>query len=178
MGSGGAIHNAANGILSSEQLHDHGKQCHWSRRPGRMETISGHGAAAQGGGIANFGNLTIVHCTVANNAAFGGDSSPGIYFGPYDGGASSGGGLYCASDSVFDDRVMPFWLRILTVGGAPSGPPAVAGAATGPDVNGAITSEGHNLLGRSDGCTGFTSDDQQGGTTDDTRLDPMLGHSG
>jgi hypothetical protein len=135
--------------------------------------ISGSGAAARGGGIANFGNLTIVHCTVANNAAFGGDAYLGIYFGPYDGAASSGGGLYCASGSVLDtgDAILA---PNTVVGGAGAGPPAVAGPATGPDVNGAITSQGHNLLGRSDGCSGFTADDQQGGTTDDTRLDPRL----
>jgi hypothetical protein len=137
---------------------------------------AGHGAAAQGGGIANFGNLTVVHCTLANNAALAGDSSPG-FFGPYDGGASSGGGLYCAPDSVSAIRGA-ILAPNTTVGGAPGGPPAIAGAATGPDVNGAITSEGHNLLGRSDGCTGFTTDDQQGGTTDDTRLDPRLGTLG
>ena len=64
------------------------------------------------------------------------------------------------------------------MGGATGGLPGHPGIATGPDVNGAVTSQGHNLLGRSDGCTGFTTDDQQGGTTDGTRLDPKLGTLG
>lgn len=49
------------------------------------------------------------------------------------------------------------------------------GAPTGADVSGGVTSEGHNLLGRSDGCTGFAATDKQGGTTNETRLDPKLG---
>ena len=177
MGFGGAIHNAANSTLSLSNCTITSNSA--TGCDARVLTdfyFALYGAAAQGGGIANFGNLMIVHSTVANNAAFGGASSPG-HSGPLNGGASSGGGLYGAPDSVsaIRDAILA---PNQTVGGAPGGPPAVAGATTGPDVNGAITSEGHNLLGRSDGCTGFTADDQQGGTTDDTRLDPRLGSLG
>ena len=177
MGSGGAIHNAANSILSlSNCTITANSATGCDARVHNDFTFATYGAAAQGGGIANFGDLMMVHCTVANNAAFGGASSPG-YQGPLDGGASSGGGVYGAPDSVsaIRDAILA---PNRTVGGAPSGAPAVAGAATGPDVNGAVTSQGHNLLGRSDGCTGFTTDDQQGGTTDETRLDPKLGALG
>jgi hypothetical protein len=178
MGFGGAIHSAANSILSVSNctITANTATGRDAQVPGSGTAPAVYGAGAQGGGIANFGDLMIVHCTVANNAAFGGASSPG-FSGPLDGGASSGGGLYCASESVaaIGDAILA---PNRTVSGAPSGPPAVAGAATGPDVNGAIMSEGHNLLGRSDGCTGFTSDDLQGGMTDDTRLDPKLGTLG
>jgi hypothetical protein len=174
MGSGGAIHNAANSILLLSDCTITANSATGCDARVLSDAYPGYGAAAQGGGIANFGDLMIVHCTVANNAAFGGASSNGYPFGPTAGGASSGGGLYCASGSVatIGDAILA---PNRTVGGAPSGPPAVAGAATGPDVNGAITSEGHNLLGRSDGSTGFTTDDLLGGATDDTRLDPQLG---
>ena len=174
MGSGGAIHNAANSILSlSDCTITANSATGCDARVLTDFAFAVYGAAAQGGGIANFGDLMIVHCTVANNAAFGGASSPG-YPGPIAGGASSGGGLYCASGSVaaIGDAILA---PNRTVGGAPSGAPAVPGAATGPDVNGAVTSYGYNLLGRSDGCTGFTTDDLLGGATDDTRLDPQLG---
>jgi hypothetical protein len=176
-GAGGAIHNAANSILSLSNCTitaNSATGCDARVLPDFVFAVDG--AAAQGGGIANFGDLMIVHCTLANNAAFGGASSPG-HLGPLDGGASSGGGLYCAPDSVsaIRDAVLA---PNRTVGGAPGGSPAVAGSATGPDVNGAVTSEGHNLLGRSDGCSGFSADDQQGGATDDTRLDPDLGTLG
>ena len=177
MGSGGAINNAANSILSLSDCTITANSATGCNARVLSDAYPGYGAAAQGGGIANFGDLMIVHSTVANNAAFGGASSTGYPFGPTAGGASSGGGLYCASGSVaaLGDAILA---PNRTVGGAPSGPPAVAGAATGPDVNGAITSQGHNLLGRSDGSTGFTMGDQQGGTTDDTRLDPRLGTLG
>jgi hypothetical protein len=176
-GSGGAIHNAANAILSLSNCTITANSA--TGREARILpdfSFALHGAAGRGGGIANFGTVTIVHCTVASNAALGGASSPG-YLGPLDGGPSSGGGLYAAPDSVSvirDTILAPNG----TVGGAPGAAPAGPGAATGPDVNGAVSSQGHNLLGRSDGCTGFTTDDQQGGTTDDTRLDPRLGALG
>jgi hypothetical protein len=177
MGSGGAIHNAANGTLSLSNCTITAN--HATGRDARVLndfSFAVRGAVAQGGGIANFGTLMIVNCTVANNTAFGGASSPG-HSGPLDGGASSGGGLFGGPDSastIRDTILAPNQ----TVGGPPSGSPAVVGAATGPDVNGAVTSQGHNLLGRSDGCTGFTAEDQQGGTTDETRLDPRLGAFG
>jgi hypothetical protein len=177
MGSGGAIYNAATGYLSLSNCTVAGNRA--TGPDAWFMELAGHGAPAQGGGITNLGTLTIGHCTVANNAALAGNSNRGQLgaFGPYDGGISSGGGLYCASNSVttIRDAILA---PNRTVGGAPSEPPAVAGAATGPDVNGAVTSEGHNLLGRSDGCTGFTMDDLQGGTTDESRLDPKLGPLG
>ena len=174
MGSGGAIYNApysplwlSNCTITANNARGADARTFTDFYPAT------HGAAAQGGGIANLGYLTIVHCTVANNAAVGGASSPG-HFGTFDGGASSGGGLYCAPDSVTGIRDV-ILAPNRAVGGAPSGPPAVAGATTGPDMNGTVVSEGHNLLGRSDGTDGFRTDDQLGGTSDDTRLDPMLG---
>jgi len=123
-------------------------------------------AEARGGGVASFGSLTVVHSTVANNMTVGGNNGTSS-----GGGASSGGGLYCAADSSAElgDTVLA---GNVAVGGNPGG------VVTGPDVAGAVSSQGHNLLGRSDGCTGFTSADLQGGTTNDTRLDPKLGTLG
>jgi hypothetical protein len=175
MGLGGAIHNADTGTLSVSNCTITANSTKGA--DGIQVQIASRGAAAQGGGIANFGNLVMVNSTLASNTARGGDSKPGMFFGPFDGGASSGGGLYNATGSVSTVHDSVFAPNS-TVGGAGAGSPAGPGAATGPDVNGAVTSQGHNLLGRSDGCTGFTTDDQQGGTTDDTRLDPRLGALG
>jgi len=175
MGLGGAIHNANTGTLSVNNCTIIANSTKGAN--GIQVQIASQGAAARGGGIANFGNLVIADITLASNTARGGDSKPGIFFGPYDGGASSGGGLYNATGSVSTVHDSIFAPNS-TVGGAGAGSPAGPGAATGPDVNGAVTSHGHNLLGRSDGCTGFTTDDQQGGTTDDNRLDPRLGTLG
>ena len=135
------------------------------------------GAVAQGGGVANLGTLTIVHSTVASNMAIGGDSLGQVSGTGIDGGASFGGGFYSTAGSVSITRDTIFAPNA-AVGGVPGGPPGHTGIATGPDVNGAVSSQGHNLLGRSDGCTGFTIDDQQGGMTADTRLDPKLGNLG
>jgi hypothetical protein len=175
MGLGGAIHNADTGTLAVSNCTIIANSTKGA--DGIPVEIASRGAAAQGGGIANFGNLVIANSTLANNTTRGGDSKPGIYFGPYDGGASSGGGLYNATGSVSTVHDSIFAPNS-TVGGAGAGAPAGPGAASGPDVNGAVTSQGHNLVGRSDGCTGFTADDQLGGTTDDTRLDPKLGTLG
>jgi hypothetical protein len=170
MGLGGAIHNVGNLSVSNCTIIANSTK----GADGIQVEIASHGAAARGGGIANFGSLLMVNSTLASNTARGGDSKPGMFFGPFDGGASSGGGLSNATGSVSTVHDSIFAPNS-TVGGAGAGSPAVAGAATGPDVNGAVISQGHNLLGRSDGSTGFTTDDQQGGTSDDTRLDPKLG---
>jgi hypothetical protein len=176
VGSGGAIYNAGTGTLSLTN-------CTVTDNTATGANVlytppfSLPGAAAQGGGVANLGTLTIVHSTLANNTAIGGDSDGRGSTSTDDGGASFGGGLYSAAGSVSSTRDTIFAPNAAK-GGAAGGPPGNIGIATGPDVNGMVTSQGHNLLGRSDGCTGFTTDDQQGGTTDATRLDPKLGALG
>src|SRR5262249_5710441 len=137
---------------------------------GALTTIANGGAPAQGGGITNFGGLTMNHCTLANNSATGGGSSPGLLFIQVSAVSSSGGGLYSAFGSAADIR-NSILAPNTAVPGLSAGAPVPNGVAAGPDANGEITSEGHNLLGRSDGCSGFIGNDLQGGTTDDTRLD-------
>jgi hypothetical protein len=174
IGSGGAVYNTATATLSLTNctLTDNtavGANVRYT------PPFSLPGAVAQGGGIANLGTSTIAHSTVANNRAVGGDSL-GSSSGSDNGGASFGGGLYGATGSVSSTRDTIFAPNAAIGGvGFFAGQ---TGPATGPDVNGAVSSQGHNLLGRSDGCTGFTADDQQGGTTDPTRLDPKLGALG
>jgi len=174
-GTGGGIYNAASATLSLTNC---------TITANRAEGVDGPptgwpnpGSDARGGGVANFGTLTFEHCTVGNNQSLGGDSSSGgIGSGP-NGGASSGGGLFGAADSVSSTRNTIFGEN-KAVGGTAGGGPGGSGnpgIATGPDVSGAVTSQGHNLLGRSDGNTGFTGEDLQGGTTNATRLDPKLG---
>ena len=130
------------------------------------------GGAAKGGGIANLGTVTIVHSTAARNTAIGGDSIPNQNF-ANSGGPAFGGGIYLDSDSSLVTR-NTIWALNQALGG--QGAPD--GSTTGPDVNGTVNSDGHNLLGRSDGCTGFTKQDLRGGTSDETKLDPRLGPFG
>ncbi|PYJ12130.1 MAG: hypothetical protein DMF06_00560 [Verrucomicrobia bacterium] len=167
-GSGGATYNAGGATLSLTSCTLTDNTACGVDVPYLSINSSG-GAAGQGGGVANLGTLTMVHNTLANNRAVGGDSigNPGV-----SSGAAFGGGLYGAVGSVSSTRDTIFAPNAVTGGNAG------VGIATGPDVNGAVDSQGHNLVGRSDGCTGFTADDQQGGTTNDTRLDPMLGALG
>lgn len=87
--------------------------------------------------------------------------------------AGVGGGLYSTAGSASSTRDTIFAGNGVVGGSSGKGTPR--GETTGPDVNGDVTSQGYNLLGRSDGCIGFTTTDKQGGTTDDTRLDPKLG---
>lgn len=174
---GGAIYNAASATLSLNNCTIAANIAEGADGP--VTNSHNMGGAAQGGGVANVGNATIVHCTLANNTALGGDSHEGTLslWGPFDGGPASGGGYYGAAGSV-SSMLNTIFAPNTLVGGAPGGPNQSPGAETGPDVNGAVNSQGHNLLGRSDGCTGFTADDQQGGTTNETRLDPKLGPLG
>ena len=167
-GSGGAVYTTDTSILSLIN-------CTITDNTARGADVSyiginsAGGAAGQGGGIANLGTLAIAHSTLANNTVVGGDSigHPGFFSG-----TAFGGGLFNATGSVSSVRDTIFAPNTALGGNAG------AGVATGPDVNGAVISQGHNLLGRSDGCTGFTADDLQGGTTNETRLDPKLGTLG
>ncbi len=145
-GTGGAIYNIAAAMVTLTN-------CTITGNTATSGNVSFMTVDGRGGGIANFGSLTVIHSTVANNATVSGEN-----------GASLGGGLYCATNSIATTRD-----AILAENSVVGENPA------GPDVAGAVTSQGHNLLGRSDGCVGFTSDDLQGGTTNQTRLDPVLG---
>jgi hypothetical protein len=175
-GTGGAVYNAPSATLSLTNCTITANRAEGV--DGAPTSYANPASDARGGGVANFGTLTFEHCTLANNQALGGDSSSGGIGGPHNGGNGSGGGLYGPAGSVSSTRNTIFGENKVyggTPGGSASGCCGTPGIATGPDVSGAVTSQGHNLLGRSDGNTGFTAEDQQGGTTNATRLDPKLG---
>ena len=173
IGAGGAVYNANTGGLSVTN-------CTIVENTAATPDVTSTGGAfgstplaqAFGGGIANYGSFSVVHSSVVANTASAGriTFSNGQPAGRSDG---FGGGVYAAGNSVSS-------LRDTIIAGNKVVPPvgAAGSGSAGPDVNGAVTSEGHNLVGRSDGCTGFTSDDLQGGTTEETRLDPRLGALG
>jgi hypothetical protein len=75
MGLGGAIHNADTGTLSVSNCTIIANATKGA--DGIQVQIASQGAAARGGGIANFGNLVMVNSTLANNTTRGGDSKPG-----------------------------------------------------------------------------------------------------
>lgn len=101
-------------------------------------TISGNiktGATGNGGGIFNFsGNLTITNSTITDNQAAG---------------TGSAGGVFCFGGAVT--------VRNTIIA-------ANRNNATTPDVVGAFTSSGYNLVGNLGAATGFT------GTADQTNV--------
>ena len=97
---------------------------------------------------------TITNCTLSLNSAFGGNGSPA--------GQASGGGIYTTGDRVD--------LKSTIV----AANTAFNASAPAPDVSGAFTSQGFNLIGKIDGSTGFPAGTDQTGTIA-SPLDPMLG---
>jgi predicted outer membrane repeat protein len=107
-------------------------------------TVSGNSASGRGGGIlATKGSL--LHATIAQNSAHIGG---GVF--------STGGTL-----EAFSIKNTIIAQNHIDAGGS------------GPDVSGALSSLGHNLIGIQDGSTGFSSADLLG--TAASPLDPKLG---
>jgi hypothetical protein len=153
--------------------------------------------ASQGGGLANSKTLTLTACTVANNTSaaaggglfsyntatltnctFVGNTAAGTGFG-------GGGGIFRYTGSL------ALTSCTLTGNSAPQGGGGVASYSTpgpvqlvntivagntgggSPDVHGAFASLGHNLIGATDGGTGWVPSDLTG--TAANPLDPVLG---
>jgi hypothetical protein len=113
-------------------------------------TISGN-TAAFGGGIFDSGTLTVASCTVSGNTALGNSISPGT------GGGISTGPLSGVGVTILDSII------------------ARNTGSGRPDVDGTVTSLGHNLIGDGTGSSGFAAaaGDQVG--TPANPVDPRLG---
>ena len=97
---------------------------------------------------------SVTNCTFSLNSAFGGNGSPA--------GQASGGGIFNTGNRL-DIKS--------TIVAANT---AFNASAPAPDVSGAFTSQGFNLIGKIDGSTGFPAGTDQTGTIA-SPLDPMLG---
>ena len=128
-------------------------------------TISDNTTSGSGGGVGNQGATTLTNCTVAANSAANGaglynaGGSTALYDCTISGNTASGsgGGLDNASGTV-------------TLGNT-----IVAGntaAIDGPDAFGIFASLGHNLIGATDGSSGWVGSDLTGSTAQP--LDPLL----
>jgi hypothetical protein len=103
-----------------------------------------------GGGIyAYAGIVNLTNSTVANNSVFGAQTYGGGVYNPPFGGAVNVKSTIIASNS----------------------------AQTGPDVSGAVTSAGFNLIGKKDGSTGFSVATDKKGTVA-SPLNPKLDPKG
>ena len=108
----------------------------------------GDGGHANGGGIANYNFLELTACTLAANSAFGGDGYQNGSDGYAQGGNLFQGGTANVYNSIFANGVSN---------------------GEGPDVDGSVTSQGHNLIRNTAGSSGF------GAAGDYLNFDPQLG---
>ncbi|MGH9759910.1 MAG: choice-of-anchor Q domain-containing protein, partial [Blastocatellia bacterium] len=128
-----------------------------------------HGAGGTGFGAAianNAGTVSIQHTTISLNNAQGGNS--GVNMGGANKparlvAAGTGGGVRVGPATVTVENT------IIAGNTAANGAGDTTGAPTpSPNMDGTVTSNGHNLLGDITGATGFT------GTGDQTGANPML----
>ena len=105
-------------------------------------TISGNVIGGDGGGIFNFGVATIANSTITGNSATGGN----------------GGGI---ANAILNPPYISSIMTIDTI---------IAGnlSSNQPDVSGNFDSQGHNLIGNTNGSTGFL-------VSDLANIDPLLG---
>jgi hypothetical protein len=128
----------------------------------------GPGGLAHGGAITNNNGATlnIKHSTISGNSAQAGNSGvnqAGATLPPQPVAEGTGGGIRVGPGSVTLENT------IIANNTAANGLGDATGAPTpGPNVDGAVISNGHNLLGNATEATGFT------GTGDQTGANPML----
>jgi parallel beta-helix repeat protein len=128
-------------------------------------TISGN-SAISGGGVFNQAAIALTNCTVSGNTANGFVLvNPGP---PPFGGivvvGGIGGGLSNSGTATLTNTIIA------------GNTAAVAGntaAGTGPDVGGSVTSNGNNLIGKTDGSSGWIPGSDQIGTSA-SPLNPLL----
>jgi hypothetical protein len=121
-------------------------------------TASGSGADF-GGGIFNSGTLTLDSSTLSDNQAANGG---GIF--------NLGGGTVTVTSSTIAGNVATRGGGIANFGTLSAGNNILAGnsAANGPDLEGALSSQGYNLIGNTQGGSGFAASDL-------LNVDPLLG---
>ena len=129
--------------------------------------MHGAGGLAHGGALANnAATINLKHGTLSGNNAQAGDTGVnqgGANKPPRDAAEGTGGGIRVGPASVTLENT------IIAGNTAANGTGNNPGASIpGPNVDGAVTSNGHNLLGVTTEATGFT------GTGDLTGADPML----
>ena len=129
----------------------------------------GAGGVAQGGAVTNQNmgtTINIKHGTISGNSAQAGNSGvnqPGVSLPARLVAEGTGGGIRVGPGTVTLENT------IIANNSAANGTGDTTGAPTpGPDVDGAVTSNGHNLLGNIAEATGFS------GTGDLTGANPML----
>ena len=133
-------------------------------------TISGNTAKLNGGGIYNgyYASASLINCTISGNIA--NENGGGIYNG-YKGSASlTNCTISGNSASSFGGGIYNNGLGTVNIGNT-----IVAlnvATTSGPDVQGTVVSKGNNLIGITDGSSGWVSSDLTGSSAEP--LDPLL----
>ncbi|MGO9466437.1 MAG: beta strand repeat-containing protein, partial [Isosphaeraceae bacterium] len=129
-------------------------------------TVSGNSSPNDGGGIESAGTLTVINSTIAGNMA-----SSGV-----GGGINNAGAMTLINSTVADNTAYDGG-GIQNGGSATVGNTIVADnnltGGSGPDFDGTVTTDaGNNLIGETDGSTGWAGSDLSG--TVAQPLDPLL----
>jgi hypothetical protein len=165
--------------------------------------LAGLPNAGSGGGIVNSGSLTLINCVVSGNSTGGGPArggdGGGIFVGQFGAtlinttvsgnstGAGGGGGVFSTFGSLTltNSTVTANSGLGVSYSGDPSNPSQsatvrntiIAGngsGGSGPDVSGAFSSQGHNLIGNVGTATGFNAAGDMAGTSA-SLINPRLG---
>ncbi len=131
-------------------------------------TIRSYNGPAAGGGIYVAGSgITLISCTVSGNNSTGGVGDVDV-----PGGSASGGGIYTGGTPTLENTIVSGNSVLAGLGDT-------NGMATGPDVWGSVISMGFNLIGQSDGSSGWI-DDLTGATNSplDAKLGPLGDNGG
>ena len=138
---------------------------------------NGNGGNGGPGGVCSAGTLTLAGCTVSGNfGGNGGDVGVGSYGGaPGNGGSGAISDLSPSTYPVFvgsSAQLVNTLVALNYAGAAGNG----GSAGAGPDLAGSFTSLGYNLIGQTNGSTGFTNgvNADLAGTTANP-LAPLLG---
>jgi hypothetical protein len=188
---GGGLHNSgtlslSNCVVANCQSYSAGGLWNQGVLWIQNSTVRNNSSQETGGGIANFGTLTLVGSSIMNNTYSGPDpaAGSGIYGGAkmtnctVTGNSGSVGaiayGSYTirnstiSSNSGFGVYVYPTEISSASVGNC-----IIGGNAGSTDVNGSFTSAGYNLIGRTNGSSGWgAAGDQLGSAA--SPLNPRL----
>jgi hypothetical protein len=165
-GSGGGLSNAGSMTVSDSTIRNN--------QAGIGGNGIGAGAGGSGGGIINTGTLTINQSTISDNqAGNGGSSAISVGAGGSGGGIRNTGTLTINQSTVSNNQTGNGGSVLGNLGGVSPGAPGSGGgingpingirntivanniSSSGPDINGSAISQGHNLIGKSDGSSGF-----------------------
>jgi hypothetical protein len=183
-GFGGGIYHTAPLTISGSTVS--------GNSAGGGEAMNGAAGGAFGGGVYSSGSVTAVNCTIAGNSVQGGRGLSG-----HVGGAASGGGIFFAGNGTYTVNSTTIALNSATGG---SGSPTAAGlgggvfatsggtvnvkstliannSAQSPDVDGTYSSQGFNLISRTNGSTSFSVPTDLVGNNN-APLDPRLDSNG